>query len=105
MLSAEIACYTVVRTVNSDLVLQVTFAINCDNLEDCTSDLKLTVELYLESGGRRGQKVEKDTILYLGASEKLQMQVDVTNLQSSSYGSKFTSLSDVALEGDITLSE
>ena len=85
-------------------MFQVSFEINCDDVVDCTSDLRLTVKLYLLSSGRI-EEVSRDTIIYVDASNELQMKVDVTNVRSSSYGSKFTSSAGAALIRDVGLSE
>ena len=87
----------------SSFSIQVAFEINCENLEDCTSDLRLTVQLYLLSSGRI-EEVSRDTIIYVDASNEMQMTVDVTNLVSSSYGSKFTSSAGAALIREVGLS-
>lgn len=90
--------------VDNHIQKDVAFEINCDNLADCTSDLRLTVELYLLSGGRI-EKVTHDTVIFLDASNELHMKVDVTNLVSSSYGSNFTSSAGAALMKDVSLSD
>ena len=86
------------------MCFQVAFAIKCESLDVCTSDLKLSVNLYLLSGGRL-DAVTSGTIIYLDASNELQMTVNVMNLFESSYGSNFTSSMGAALRRDVGLSE
>lgn len=83
---------------------QAGFEINCDYLEDCISDLRLKVDLYLLIGIRL-KEVTRDTVIHVDESNEMLMKVDVTNLNSSSYGSNFTSLAGILLKRGVTLSE
>lgn len=86
---------------NPHVQRDVVFEINCDNLEDCDSNLKVTVELDLQIRGRT-EKVTRDSIIFLDASSELHMKVDVTNLMKSSYGSNFKSTAGVALAKEVS---
>ena len=70
----------------------------CDVEENCTSDLNLTVNVFLVESGKRRSPYTSTTAIYLGGTETLEMEVDVTNLHDTAYNVNFTAMANVDLQ-------
>ncbi|XP_053373230.1 integrin alpha-4-like isoform X2 [Mercenaria mercenaria] len=67
------------------IVENIEFDKKCDSITTCTSDLKLTVEMFLTKEGVVPTQVKEDTNIYIDAANILQVTADTTNLFNSSY--------------------
>lgn len=55
------------------IIFKVEFDKKCDSIDECTSDLKLTVDMFLLKRDGTSMKVEEDTVIYIGDANELEV--------------------------------
>ncbi|XP_060575984.1 integrin alpha-3-like [Ruditapes philippinarum] len=89
------------KDVNALIIEDTEFDKKCDNINTCSSDLRLQVEMFLLMDGVVPTHVHDNTVLYVDAANMLQVTADVLNLLNSSYTAKVSGEVSTLMKRDV----